>query len=69
MERRQRLVEEAEELIEEGERVTARKLSQATGFHPADVHRLLNSLEKQGKIRSRTQELFGEKVRVVAVKR
>ena len=56
--RKQKVLQTTTRLVEEGEKPSARKISQRLGFADQDVHRCLNALEKQGKIKS-YQKSFG----------
>lgn len=67
--RSEKVKEKAQEIIKEGNKPSARVLSDQLGFSEPDVHRCLNSLEKKGEIQTYTKEVFGQKHRLVGVKR
>lgn len=67
--RKQKVLETARDLIEEGRKPSVEALSEELGFHPADVHRCLNALEKEKKVETYSREVLGNKVRMVGVKR
>lgn len=67
--RSQKVKEKAQEIIKEGNKPSARVLSEHLGFSEPDVHRCLNSLEKKGEVETYTKEVFGQKHRLVGVKR
>jgi DNA-binding IclR family transcriptional regulator len=50
--RKQKVLEAATQIIEDGEKPSARKISQKLGYPDQDVHRCLNTLERQGKLKS-----------------
>lgn len=69
MQRARNVVEKAEKIIEEGEKPSASRLSRELGYPENDVHRCLNFLEREGEIETYTHEVFGEKHRLVGIKR
>ncbi len=69
MQRASEVREKARELVENGGRPSALKLSQELGFTESDIHRCLNFLERQGEVETYTREVFGRKHRMVGVKR
>ncbi|MFB6191292.1 MAG: helix-turn-helix domain-containing protein [Candidatus Nanohaloarchaea archaeon] len=69
MDRADRVRKKAEELVSDGKKPSAARLSRELGIHDSDVHRLLNFLEQEGEIETYTRELFGRKHRMVGVRR
>ena len=67
MERKQELLQASRNIIQEGEKVSARKLSQEMDWIEEDVHRCLNALEKEGLVETRAKEILGRKIRMVSV--
>lgn len=67
--RSEKVKKKAQQIIKEGNKPSARVLSDQLGFSEPDIHRCLNSLEKQGKIETYTKEVFGQKHRLVGVNR
>lgn len=65
MSRKQEVLKNVDRLIEEGEKPTVEKLSALTGFTAEDVHRLLNKLEIEGKVRSNSKTFDGRKIRFI----
>jgi DNA-binding MarR family transcriptional regulator len=65
--RKKQLLQAAEDIIDSGEKPSARKLADETGFHQRDVHGLLNALEKDGAIESYTEEVLGRRLRRVSL--
>lgn len=53
--------------MQEGEKVSAKKLSQEMDWIEEDVHRCLNALEKEGLVETRAKEILGRKIRMVSV--
>lgn len=69
MTRKQELLEKCREQVEDGTKPSVQKLSQQLSWIEEDVHRLLNALEKDGKIETYTREVFGKRRRFVSVYR
>lgn len=69
MERKRKVLEASKELIEEGEKISAAKVSQELGWSEEDVHRCLNALEKEGLVETRAKEVLGKKIRMIGVYR
>lgn len=67
--RKQKVLETSRELIEEGKKPSVEMLSAELDYHPADVHRLLNALEKEKQVETYPREVLGNKIRMVSVKR
>lgn len=67
--RKQKVLEQAKQMIEDGRKPSVEALSEELDFHPANVHRCLNALEKQKKVETYSKEVLGNKVRMVGVKR
>lgn len=67
--RKERVKKKARELVEEGRKPSATLLAEELDFTLPDIHRCLNSLEKQGDIETYTKEVFGARNRMVGVKR
>jgi len=67
--RKERVKEKAREIVEDGKKPSATLLAEELGYTLPDVHRCLNSLEKQGEIETYTKEVFGSRNRLVGVKR
>lgn len=63
------MLDKAEELIDEGRKPSVEALSEELDFHPADVHRCLNALEKEKKVETYSKQVLGNKIRMVGVKR
>jgi len=64
-----KVLEKAEQMIEEGRKPSAAVISEKLDWPQNDVHRCLNSLEKKGKIETYTKAFMGRKHRLVGVKR
>jgi DNA-binding IclR family transcriptional regulator len=69
MERAVRVKERASEMIEEGQKPSAERISQETGMSIHDVHRCLNHLERNGEVETYTKESLGQKMRMIGIKR
>lgn len=69
MERPEKVLEKTEEIIEKGEKASAKKISQEMNWMEQDVHRCLNILEKKGKIKTDSKNFLGKKIRIVQVYR
>ncbi|EHK02447.1 hypothetical protein HRED_01461 [Candidatus Haloredivivus sp. G17] len=69
MKREDKLLEELEEIIDEGRRPSIELLSQELGWPPEDVHSVVNSLEKKGKVETYVKEVLGRKIRLLSLKR
>lgn len=67
MERKHELLQASKNLIQEGEKISARKLSQELDWIEEDVHRCLNALEKEGLVETRSKEILGRKIRMISV--
>lgn len=67
MERKQELLQASKNLIQDGEKLSARKLSQEMDWMEQDVHRCLNALEKEGLVETRSKEVLGRKIRMISV--
>ena len=65
--RREQLLQAAEEMIDSGEKPSARELADRTGFRQRNVHGLLNALERDGEIESYTEEVLGRRLRRVSL--
>lgn len=65
--RKEQLLQTAKDIIDNGEKPSARKLADKTGFHQRDVHGLLNALERDGEIESYTEEVLGRRLRRVSL--
>ncbi|AOV94559.1 hypothetical protein AQV86_01375 [Nanohaloarchaea archaeon SG9] len=70
MDREDKLKEKAREVIENGDRPSARLLAEKMGWSKADIHRCLNILERRGEIKSYRKEVMkGEKMRMIGLNR
>lgn len=69
MSRKQKVLETAEELIEDGRKPSAKAVSQELSWAEEDVHRCLNLLEKKGEVETYPREALGMKMRMVSVYR
>ncbi|MFB6292282.1 MAG: hypothetical protein ABEI58_02705 [Candidatus Nanohaloarchaea archaeon] len=69
MERAEKVKEKARELIESGRKPSALGVAQELEYTEDDVHRCLNSLERQGEVETYTRDVFGRKHRMIGVKR
>lgn len=67
--RKQKVKQQAQNIIEEGNKPSAVLLADRLDYNIADVHRCLNSLEKDGEVKTYTKKLFGRRHRMVGVKR
>lgn len=67
--RSEKVKEKAQEIIQEGNKPSAKILAEKLDFSEPDVHRCLNSLEKKGEVQTYKKEVFGQKHRLVGVKR
>lgn len=55
------------QILKEGRKPSVSQLSEETGFPVQDVHRCLNVLEKEGRIKTYSREVLGRKLRMVSV--
>lgn len=70
MKRKNQVKEKAREVIETGQRPSARLLAEKLDWSEADVHRCLNILEKDGEASTYRKEVMkGEKYRMVGLNR
>lgn len=69
MERAEEVRKKAQELVEQGDKPSATRLSRELDIHESDIHRCLNVLEKDGDVETYTREVFGTKHRMVGVNR
>ena len=69
MQRPKELKKEVEKLIEGGERPSVELLAENLGWIKEDVHSCLNTLEKSGEVETYVKEIWGRKIRLVALKR
>ncbi|MFT4868268.1 MAG: Mn-dependent DtxR family transcriptional regulator [Candidatus Nanohaloarchaea archaeon] len=67
--RKQKVLETAQELVKNGEKPSVIRISQELDFDPNSVHRCLNALEKEKKVETYSKEVFGNRMRMVGVKR
>lgn len=67
--RKQKVLEKAREIVEKGEKPSVEKISAELEFDPGSVHRCLNALEKEKKVETYSREVFGNRIRMVGVKR
>lgn len=67
--RSEKVKETAQEIIQEGNKPSARMIAEKLDFSEPDVHRCLNSLEKKGEVKTYKKEVFGRKHRLIGVKR
>lgn len=67
MERAEKIREKALEIVENGEKPSATRLSRELSLHESDIHRCLNALERNGEIETYTKELFGRKHRMIGI--
>lgn len=65
----EKVKQKAIDIVENGEKPSVTRLSRELGFHESDVHRCLNSLEKQGEVKTYTREVLGQKHRMIGVNR
>lgn len=70
MARQDKLREEIQDIIDDGERPSARLLADQMNWSEADIHRCLNILERKGEIKSYRKEVMkGKKMRMVGLRR
>ena len=69
MKRAEKVRKKAEEIIENGERPSATRISQELEFGAPDVHRCLNYLEKNKEVETYRRKVLGKDYRMVGVKR
>ena len=69
MKRPEKVLEKTKEIISEGEKASAKKISQEMNWMEQDIHRCLNILEKKGKIKTDSKKLMGKKMRIIEVYR
>lgn len=67
--RTEKVKQKAQQIIKQGKKPSARLVSDHLGFSEPDVHRCLNALEKKGEVQTYTKEVFGQKHRLIGVKR
>ncbi|PSH01246.1 MAG: hypothetical protein BRC26_04000 [Nanohaloarchaea archaeon QH_8_44_6] len=67
--RKQKVLETAQEIIQDGRKPSVEMISSELGFDPGSVHRCLNALEKEKEVETYSKEVFGNKMRMVGVKR
>lgn len=69
MTRPEKLLDKTREIISKGEKASARKLSDELNWMEQDVHRCLNILEKQNKVKTNSKSFMGKKIRIIQVYR
>ncbi|MFB6192674.1 MAG: hypothetical protein ABEK00_00310 [Candidatus Nanohaloarchaea archaeon] len=69
MKRREKVLEEAQKLVDDGRKPSARVISRKLDWPENDIHRCLNSLEKKGEIETYTRSFRGDKHRFIGIKR
>lgn len=69
MKRQEKLMEKAQAIIEKGDKPSIELLAEELGWTVDDVHSVVNSLEKEGRIETYVKEILGRKIRLVALKR
>lgn len=69
MKRAENVKNKAKELIDEGNKPSAVRIAQETGYTIQDIHRCLNYLETKNEVQTYTKEIFGSKQRMVGVNR
>lgn len=69
MSRKEKVLETAQEIMESGEKVSASRLSREMGWLDQDIHRCLNALEKEDRVKTRSKDFMGRKIRMVEVYR
>jgi Mn-dependent DtxR family transcriptional regulator len=69
MSRKQKVLETAEKLIQQGKKPSAKAVSQELSWAEEDVHRCLNLLEKSGEVETYPREALGMRMRMVSVYR
>ena len=69
MKRAENVKNKAKELIEEGNKPSAVKIAEETGYSIQDIHRCLNYLESTKEVQTYTKKIFGSKHRMVGVNR
>jgi predicted ArsR family transcriptional regulator len=69
MERAGKVRETAREIIDEGQRPTAKALSEQLSWPLQDVHRCLNYLEREGEVETYRRKVMGVEHRLVGVNR
>lgn len=69
MERAEKVLEKASEIVEGSEKPSASRVSEELGMAEPDVHRCLNALERENKVNTYTREVLGTKHRMIGVKR
>jgi len=67
--RTEKVKQKAKQIIKEGNKPSAKIISDQLDYSEPDVHRCLNSLEKKGEIETYTKQVFGQKHRLIGVKR
>lgn len=69
MQRPEELRKQIEKVIEQGDRPSVELLAENLGWIKEDVHSCLNTLEKRGEVKTYVKEIWGRKIRLVALKR
>lgn len=69
MSRTEKVLEKARKAINEGQKPSVSQLSRDLGWAEPDVHRCLNSLEREGTVKTYSKEVFGQKHRFVGLNR
>ena len=69
MQRPEELKKEIEKVIEQGESPSVELLAENLDWVKEDVHSCLNTLEKNGEVETYVKEIWGRKIRLVALKR
>jgi len=69
MKRAEKVKRTASDIIETGQKPSARLLRQKLDYAEPDIHRCLNFLEKRGDVETYTKKVFGTEHRMVSVKR
>lgn len=67
MDRKKQVLDAAEQIIDQGNRPSARNISRELSWAEEDVHRCLNLLEKKGAVETYPKQALGTKMRMVSV--
>lgn len=64
--RKEEIYNGAVKILKEGRNPSAQELSRYSDFPIQDVHRCLNALEKEGRLRTYPKKVIGRKIRIVS---
>lgn len=69
MDRAEKVRDKAREIVDNGRKPSAAKISEELGYSAPDVHRCLNFLERRNEVETYTKTVFGREHRMIGVNR